>query len=70
MYTKRGEQTRKGKTMRRKALEIITLAGIAVPFVAVSSMEAGGLGLLPGTVLSLAALAVAWVCGRKAGIIR
>lgn len=56
--------------MRRKAYEIITLAGIAAPFVAVSSMEAGGLGLIPGTIFSLAALAAAWVCGRKAGIIR
>lgn len=70
MYTKRGEQTRKGKTMRRKAYKIITLAGLAVPYMAVGGMEAGSIGILPGLCIALAALAAAWVCGRKAGIIR
>lgn len=56
--------------MRRKAYKIITLAGLAVPYMAVGGMEAGSIGILPGLCIALAALAVAWVCGRKAGIIR
>lgn len=56
--------------MRRKALAIATLAGLAVPYMAVGGIEAGSIGILPGLCIALAALAVAWVCGRKAGIIR
>lgn len=56
--------------MKKTMLEAAALVGLATPYMMTGGMEAETIGLIPGLVVSLAGLALAWVCGRKAGIVR
>lgn len=56
--------------MKKTMLEAAALAGLVIPYIMTGGMEAETIGLIPGLVVSLAGLALAWICGRKAGIVR
>lgn len=49
--------------MKKTMLEAAALAGLATPYIVTGGMEAETIGLLPGLAVSLAGLALAWVCG-------